>query len=387
MKKRVALLLFAAMLAGMLAGCGGKTTPPAEDGGEKDATANGEEETPESNITGKFLYIITDNLGDMGFRDNGLRGVQNVCATYGCEYDVIELGGDKSTYENAFADACDSGQYRYIVTCSNGGMSDLVFKYGPQYPEMNFVTFDVGATTEVTAENVCAINYRQNEGAFLAGVLAASISENQKIGAWVFNEVPIGHDFVAGYVDGARAVNPDIDITVSYGSGAVNIGKTQEVTGTMFDAGIDTVFNIQGSTTSGAATACYDRGGLDAGLSVIGVDSDQWNVYTTTDSTLKDAAATIITSMLKDVTYSLEYLFACIDDGSIQWGNLVSFGLAEKSVCLADNEHFDEVVSADIHAVLDEYSEKVASGEIVPKGFFTYFNSDVAAFEQWRDNG
>lgn len=387
MKKRVALLLFAAMLAGMLAGCGGKTTPPAEDGGGKDASANGEGQAPESNITGKFLYIITDNLGDMGFRDNGLRGVQNVCATYGCEYDVIELGGDKSTYENAFADACDSGQYRYIITCSNGGMSDLVFKYGPQYPEMNFVTFDVGATTEVTSENVCAINYRQNEGAFLAGVLAASISKNQKIGAWVFNEVPIGHDFVTGYVDGARTVNPDIDITVSYGSGAVNIGKTQEVTGTMFDAGIDTVFNIQGSTTSGAATACYDRGGLDAGLSVIGVDSDQWNVYTTTDSTLKDAATTIITSMLKDVTYSLEYLFACIDGGSIQWGNLVSFGLAEKSVCLADNEHFEEVVSADIHAVLDEYSEKVASGEIVPKGFFTYFNSDVAAFEQWRDNG
>lgn len=110
-------------------------------------------------------------------------------------------------------------------------------------------------------------------------------------------------------MDGARTINPDIDITVSYGSGAVNIGKTQEVTGTMFDSGIDTVFNIQGSTISGAATACYDRGGLDAGLAVIGVDSDQWNVYTTTDSTLKDAATTIVTSMLKDVTYSLEYLF------------------------------------------------------------------------------
>ena len=245
-----------------------------------------------------------------------------------------------------------------------------------------FVTFDVGATTEVTSDNVCAINYRQNEGAFLAGVLAASITTSQKIGAWVFNEVPIGHDFVAGYVDGARTINPDIDITVSYGSGAVNIGKTQEVTGTMFDSGIDTVFNIQGSTTSGAATACYDRGGLDAGLAVIGVDSDQWNVYTTTDSTLKDAATTIVTSMLKDVTYSLEYLFAGIEDGTIEWGNLVSFGLAEKSVCLADNEHFQEVVAPEVHAVLEEYTQKVANGEITPN-----FNSDVAAFEEWRDNG
>lgn len=385
MKKRIALILFAAMLIGMLAGCG---TTPAPAGGSSSggASASGSGAAA-SNIEGRFLYIITDNLGDLGFRDNGLRGVKNVCETYGCEYDVIELGGDKSTYENAFADACDSGKYKYIITCSNGGMSDLVMKYAPEYTDMYFVTFDVGATTEVTADNVCAINYRQNEGAFLAGVLAASITKSQKIGAWVFNEVPIGHDFVTGYVDGARTVDPDIDITISYGSGAVNIGKTQEVTGTMFDSGIDTVFNIQGSTTSGAATACYDRGGLDAGLAVIGVDSDQWNVYTTTDSTLKDAASTIITSMLKDVTYSLEYLFACIDDGSIQWGNLVSFGLAERSVCLAENEHYDETVSAEVRGIVDEYAQKVANGEITPKGFFTYFNSDVAAFENWRDNG
>ena len=355
MKKRIALILFAAMLVSMLAGCGGDSSTDSTDDSAGTTETSGADPS-DSSIQGKFLYIITDNLGDMGFRDNGLRGVQNVCETYGCEYDVIELGGDKSTYENAFADACDSGEYAYIITCSNGGMSDLVLKYGPEYPEIKFVTFDVGATTEVTSDNVCAINYRQNEGAFLAGVLAASI-------------------------------NPDIDITVSYGSGAVNIGKTQEVTGTMFDSGIDTVFNIQGSTTSGAATACYDRGGLDAGLAVIGVDSDQWNVYTTTDSTLKDAATTIVTSMLKDVTYSLEYLFAGIEDGTIEWGNLVSFGLAEKSVCLADNEHFQEVVAPEVHAVLEEYTQKVANGEITPKGFFTDFNSDVAAFEEWRDNG
>ena len=379
-------MLFAAMLVSMLAGCGGDSSTDSTDDSAGTTETSGADPS-DSSIQGKFLYIITDNLGDMGFRDNGLRGVQNVCETYGCEYDVIELGGDKSTYENAFADACDSGEYAYIITCSNGGMSDLVLKYGPEYPEIKFVTFDVGATTEVTSDNVCAINYRQNEGAFLAGVLAASITTSQKIGAWVFNEVPIGHDFVAGYVDGARTINPDIDITVSYGSGAVNIGKTQEVTGTMFDSGIDTVFNIQGSTTSGAATACYDRGGLDAGLAVIGVDSDQWNVYTTTDSTLKDAATTIVTSMLKDVTYSLEYLFAGIEDGTIEWGNLVSFGLAEKSVCLADNEHFQEVVAPEVHAVLEEYTQKVANGEITPKGFFTDFYSDVAALEEWRDNG
>lgn len=68
-----------------------------------------------------------------------------------------------------------------------------------EYPRrLNLSPLVVGATTEVTSDNVCAINYRQNEGAFLAGVLAASITTSQKIGAWVFKEVPIGHDFVAG---------------------------------------------------------------------------------------------------------------------------------------------------------------------------------------------
>ena len=162
MKKRIALILFAAMLVSMLAGCGGDSSTDSTDGSAGTTETSGADPS-DSSIQGKFLYIITDNLGDMGFRDNGLRGVQNVCETYGCEYDVIELGGDKSTYENAFADACDSGEYAYIITCSNGGMSDLVLKYGPEYPEIKFVTFDVGATTEVTSDNVCAINYQWSE--------------------------------------------------------------------------------------------------------------------------------------------------------------------------------------------------------------------------------
>ena len=145
MKKRIALILFAAMLVSMLAGCGGDSSTDSTDDSAGTTETSGADPS-DSSIQGKFLYIITDNLGDMGFRDNGLRGVQNVCETYGCEYDVIELGGDKSTYENAFADACDSGEYAYIITCSNGGMSDLVLKYGPEYPEIKFVTFDVGAT-------------------------------------------------------------------------------------------------------------------------------------------------------------------------------------------------------------------------------------------------
>ena len=157
MKKRIALILFAAMLVSMLAGCGGDSSTDSTDDSAGTTETSGADPS-DSSIQGKFLYIITDNLGDMGFRDTGLRGVQNVCETYGCEYDVIELGGDKSTYENAFADACDSGEYAYIITCSNGGMSDLVLKYGPEYPEIKFVTFDVGATTEVTSDNVCAIN-------------------------------------------------------------------------------------------------------------------------------------------------------------------------------------------------------------------------------------
>jgi basic membrane protein A len=372
--KRKHLLAFALIIA-MLISC---------TGGSKDDL--GKKQIDDTKIQGKFLYIITDNLGDMGFRDNGLYGVQNVCKTFNTTYNVIELGGDKSTYEVAFLDACDSGDYAYIITCSNGGMSDLVFKYAPDYPDIRFVTFDVGATTQVTASNVCAINYRQNEGSFLAGVLAAAISKTNKIGAWVFNEVPIGHDFVAGYVDGARAYNPNINMVVSYGNGAVDIGKAQEVTGTMFDSGIDVIFNIQGSTTSGTATACSARGGIAKDLYVIGVDSDQWKVYNTKDSTLAAAASTIITSMLKNVTYSLEYLFNGIQSGTVKWGTLVSMGIAENSIGLADNEHFQQVVPQAIHKILADYTAQVTQGKITPKGFFSYFSSDVSSFEKWRDN-
>ena len=82
MKKRIALILFAAMLVSMLAGCGGDSSTDSTDDSAGTTETSGADPS-DSSIQGKFLYIITDNLGDMGFRDNGLRGVQNVCETYG----------------------------------------------------------------------------------------------------------------------------------------------------------------------------------------------------------------------------------------------------------------------------------------------------------------
>ena len=187
------------------------------------------------------LVYFCLNLGDLSFNDSGWQGCQAAAEKYGYKAAVIELGKDTSTYESAFLDACDSGEYSVVVTQSNYGLSDLCQKYGPQYPDMKFIAFDMSASAEITAKNMFGIAYKQNEGSFLVGVLSAAISKSNKVGVFVFNDVPVGNDFLTGYIEGVRTTNPDAEISYAYGGGTADATKVQEVTSAMFDSGVDIV--------------------------------------------------------------------------------------------------------------------------------------------------
>ena len=78
------------------------------------------------------------------------------------------------------------------------------------YPEIDFIAFDMSAETDLSAlDNMFGIAFKQNEGSYLAGALAGLITKTNKIGVFIFNDVPIGNDFLTGYIAGVRETNPD----------------------------------------------------------------------------------------------------------------------------------------------------------------------------------
>lgn len=360
--KRFITVIFLLCLCVSLVACG--STP--SDGG---STPSGEKEG---------LVYLCMQLGDLSFNDSGWRGCKESAEKYGLDTFAIELGNDTSTFEAAFLDACDSGKYKYLVTQSNNTLSDLVLKYAPDYPDMKFICFDIAYGTEIPYDNVTGIAYEQNDGSYLAGMLAARLTKSGKVATITGNDVPVLNDFFAGFIDGALSVNPNIKVTVSF-TNSWDAAVAKEVTAQMFADDIDVVFALNGS---GSWDACNEAGGLEAGKYIIGVDDDQWAMYQNTDDA--DLAEPIVTSMMKNVGNSI---IACFDkfmngDDSV-WGVVELQGIEEGAIDLAYNDHYKEIVSAEVQAEISAARDDIISGKINPKSYFDFANYDEWA--KYRD--
>ena len=379
MKKVLALFLAAAM-ALSLAACGGgdSSSAPAASTPAGSAPAAS---TPASGEGRSIIYFCM-NLGDLSFNDLGWDGSRDAAAKYGWSADVIELGKDTSTYENAFVDAIDSGKYDLVVTQSNYGLSDLCIKYAPEYPEIDFISFDMSASADISGiDNLFGIAFKQNEGSFLVGALAGKLTKTNKIGVFVFNDVPVGNDFVTGYVAGVREANPDAQLSIAYGGGTADASKLQEISSAMFDSGVDVIYGVSGSAYPGLAKEATGRGGIDSGLWCIGVDSDMWTVYKASENA--DYADVIVTSMQKNVAESIVYTIDRLVEGSLPFGSVEPYGIVEGGVGMADNEYYREKTPAEVLEYMDALQKDVVDGKVKVPSYFDF--EDYDAFVEWRD--
>lgn len=379
MKKLLAILLALTMVLA-LAACGGSgtasTTLPKNDDKNKDTTAGGD------TVEAKSIIYLCMNLGDLSFNDLGWVGCQAAAEKHGWTADVIELGKDTSTYENAFLDAVDSGKYDILVTQSNYGLSDLCIKYAPEYPDMKFISFDMSASADITGiNNLFGIAFKQNEGSFLVGALAGKLTKTNKIGVFLFNDVPVGNDFATGYIAGIRHSNPEAEISVAYGGGTADASKLQEISSAMFDSGVDVIYGVSGSAYPGLAKEATARGGFANSIWAIGVDSDMWTVYKASENA--DIADVIITSMQKKVDEAVVYTLDRYVEGTLPFGTVEPYGIVENGVGMADNEYYRANTPADVLAYMDQLQADVISGAVEVPSYFDF--ADYDAFAAWRD--
>lgn len=328
-----------------------------------------------------ILYLCL-NLGDLSFNDMGWEGCQAAAEKYGWTAQCIELGKDPSVYENAFLDALDSGDYDLVVTQSNYGLSDLCIQYAPDYPEIDFIAFDMSAETDLSAlDNMFGIAFKQNEGSYLAGALAGLITKTNKIGVFIFNDVPIGNDFLTGYIAGVRETNPDAEVSNAYGAGTTDASKLQEISSAMYDSGVDIIYGVSGSAFPGLAREATNRGGFASGIYTIGVDSDMYTQYKASESA--EYADVILTSMEKRVDDAIVYAIDKIVDGTLEFGTVQSYGILENGVGISDNEYYRANTPEDVLATIDEMQAQIVNGELTVPSYFDF--ADYDEFAAWRD--
>ncbi len=309
------------------------------------------------------VFVVTGQLGDKSFNDSAAGGIKQIANKLGIPTKIIEIGRDQTNWEPTFMDLSEEGKYDIIIT-NGSNAKEMVESVASEFPQQKYILFDTEIEKSLY-KNVYSISYKQNEGSYIAGVLAALVTTSQmeganadkKIGFIGGSEHPIISDFLVGYIEGAQSVVPDIEVLVSYIGSWDDTAKGKEVALAQFARGVDITF----PAAEQAGLGCIDAA-VEKGTYIIGVDSDQAMLFKGVD---ENKANVILTSVLKEVGNSLLRAVKLDSEGKLPWGGFESLGVAEGGTGIAINEYYQQNIAEDIRAKVEQERLRVIAGDVV----------------------
>jgi basic membrane protein A len=299
------------------------------------------------------MSMVTNQsgLGDQSFNDAAWEGLGLAVQKFGIERKVLESREQAQYVPNLSTLA----EQKVSLIIGVGFMiKDAVSEAAKMFPDSKFALVD-GATN---LPNVADISFKENEGAFLVGVIAAKVSKTGKIGYVGGVSTPVTNRMEAGYKAGAMSVNPNIQVLTSYAGSFADPAKGEEMAIPQYDQGADVIFQVAGQTGLGVINAAKKKNKF-----VIGIDRDQNYL----------APANVITSMIKRVDQAVLNACEMVVKGTFK-GGAYSYGLKEGAVDFATTGN---LLPADAIALANVARAKILSGEIKPPA--TY--AELAAFK------
>ncbi|MDW6023535.1 BMP family ABC transporter substrate-binding protein [Mesorhizobium sp. BAC0120] len=319
----------------------------------------------------KILLIINGALGDKSFFDSANRGIEMIKQKYGdkVETRVLEIGDDPTKWEPALLDASEKDWN--LIIAGTYSISETLGEVAKQYPDKKYILYDATVPyQEGGFDNVYSIQYKQNEGSYLGGVLAASLLKSGKLPADAGTalgflggmDIPVINDFLVGYIAGAQSVSPDVKVAVSYAGSFTDAAKGKELGLAQYRSGVGIGFTAASQAGLGQLSAAKETGKF-----VLGVDSDQEAIFAESDPAI---ASQVISSVLKNVDVSLLQAYDLYAEGKLPFGSGKAVGLSEGAVGLVESGNMAKLATPDVLAAVKSAKEKIASGEIrVPTAF------------------
>ncbi|MDA5107311.1 MULTISPECIES: BMP family lipoprotein [Brevibacillus] len=342
MKKVLSVLSVAALsLSLVLAGCGGKTE------GQQGAANQGEGQAAAPNAR---IGMVTDvgGVNDNSFNQSAWEGLQKLQKD-------LNLPQENVNYLQSTSDAdyipnlTQFVKDKWDLTWGIGFlMGDHVKKVASENPDAKLAIIDA----EVDAPNVESVLFKEHEGSFLVGVVAAKMSKTKKVGFVGGMEIPVIKRFEAGFEAGVKAVDPSVQVVKVYTAAFDKPDQGKSTASQMYDQGVDIIFHASGATGDGVFNEAKARKAKGQQVWVIGVDKDQ---------SLTFGDDITLTSMVKRVDEAVYRVSKDVIDGKFK-GGIVWLGLKENGVGLADTSNKN--VPADVLKLVDEYKQKIVNGEI-----------------------
>jgi basic membrane protein A and related proteins len=293
------------------------------------------------------LGMVTDvgGLGDRSFNDSAYRGLLMARARLGAYIQVLQSRSAADYQPNLNALTNLHYGMIYAIGFLMGLDLDQVAK---QNPQQRYAIVDA----IVSDPNVVSITFREQDGSFLAGALAAMMSPNRHIAFLGGEDIPLIEKFEAGYIAGAREIDPSVRVDVKYAGSFDDVAAGQELANLLFDGGANIIYTAAGKVGLGAINAVKSRPGGDY---IIGVDSDQ------------DALAPgkVLTSMVKKVDVAVFDVAQALQEGHPMTGHVV-FGLKDGAIGLTDFRYTRGDIGARRIARLQQIENAIVAGRIVP---------------------
>jgi len=336
---RFMLRVLVVLVSGLLVGCGVQPAPTP--------TVEPTEAPPRI-----ALVVGVGGLEDDSFNELTYSGVIAFTGRRGLNFDVEEAPA-VAEYEATVRQVAENG-YDLILTVSFP-MAGPTQAVAADFPETYFIGID--QNYETGAENLTGIIFPEDHAGYLAGVLAANMTETNTVGGVFGPEVvlPVAR-FAEGYEAGVRAVSEDIEILSLFHPGSVDEGFVdpewgQQTAAEHIAAGADVIFAAAGDTGNGALVETANRALDDERVFCIGVDTDQWQ-------TVPDARPCLLTSAVKDIPQAVEDVMLQVLDGN------PPDGVYSGPAGLASFHDFAEVIPEELQAELAQIAADLTSGEL-----------------------
>lgn len=293
--------------------------------------------------------------GDKSFNDGAYIGAERAAKELGVRVRFVEPG-EGSDREAGLRLLAAEGMD--LVIGVGFIFTDDLAQLANEYPNVAFAGVDYAVTVDKAGnpvappKNLAALKFREEQGSFLVGALAAVVGNSKKVGFVGGMDSPLIHKFEVGYAAGVKAVCPDCQVVAQYAGVTPeafrNPGRGKELALSQYQQGVNVIYHASGSTGLGVFEAARTMKKLG-----IGVDADQYN----------EAPGYVLSSMVKRVDNAVYDAIKRVKEKRFS-GGIYQFGLAEDGVGYVYDEHNRAMIPDAVRARLEQLKGEIVAGRI-----------------------
>ncbi|RDY26148.1 BMP family ABC transporter substrate-binding protein [Romboutsia weinsteinii] len=281
-------------------------------------------------------------INDESFNQSAWEGLQQAEKELGIEIKVVE-SKQQSEYMSNLESLVD--QDLDLIIGVGYTMAEDIKTEANNYPDQQFAIID--ETYEEIPENVTPILFKENEAAYLTGLIAGKMTDTNQLGFLGGMKSPVVSRFEYGFKAGVKAGNESAEVKTQYAGTFGDAAKGKSIANQLYSGGADIMLAAAGGTGMGAIESAKEQGKF-----IIGVDRDQSDL----------APQNVLTSALKKVNVGVFETVKELVEGNLTGGQAKIYGLEQDGVGIAPNTQ--NIIPQEVLDFVNSQIEQIKSGKI-----------------------